>query len=275
MHSVPQIDEGVKHLLGREPSPKCIAHLTNGTGSRDGCLRLLASAAAAQCLLAWFRDGDLPNMRYWAFLAAKAERMVTQSNPDSWWPTYMHLYPLLSDDPDLIEWYAKNRVSYFMKDSIGDRDNPRKDAFHGFQALLALNGDWSELESRSIGALSDLKVKQSKYGVDFQFYLGLARKDSDRMRSAIEQIAGPLASVRNVEQAFGLTEKLISTHAVIYSKIAALWGYSLVIDSPWLPAEWIPMDSPNRTDSPWPFMNDFYVWQRYEGQWAAWSPSKS
>ncbi|UXH77375.1 hypothetical protein [Roseateles amylovorans] len=274
MNYLPNFTQGVKHLLGREPSDSVITHLTNGTGSRDGCLRLFASAAAAQCLLAWFKDGDLPNMRYWAFLAAKAQRMVTQNNPSSWWPAYIHLYPLLSNHRDLIEWYAKNRISYYLNDAVGDRDNPREAAFHGFQALLALNGQWSELESRSIEALGDLKVKQSKYGVDFNFYLGLARKDPELMKSTIEQLAGPLASVRNVEQAFGLTEKLISTHAVIYSKIAAFWGYEFIINSPWIPAEWIPMAPSGSRDSPWAFMNNFDVWQPYEGQWAAWSPSK-
>lgn len=274
MKYLEHIEKGIAHLQGREVSEQTLGLLQSGLGSREACLRGIASSCAAQALLAWFQSKNLEGMKSWAFLAAKATRMVAQGEPGAWWPAYIHLYPLLSEQSDIIDWFSKNHVSYYLKDEIDDRDNPREDAFHGFQALLALRGKWSELEARSLEAIHDEKTAGSKFLVDYRFYLALARRDVEGMENALEELAGPLAPKRNFEHAFGLTQNLIATHAVIYSKIAFRWGHTLRIRSSWVPSNWLPVNPLKEYDQGWNFMADFDIWEPFAPPWTEWSPKK-
>ena len=52
----------------------------------------------------------------------------------------------------------------------------------------------------------------------------------------------------------GFTEDLISTPAVIYAKIAWLHGCKVVVDTPYIPAEWLPMDPLPHYDNHYRFL---------------------
>lgn len=195
--------------------------------------------------------------------------------PWTWFPAYEHLYALLSDHEEMIDWYRQHRVSYFFEGEIKDRDNPKQAAFHGYQALLALNGDWDLLRQRCEQILSaDLK-KDRKFLVEHRFYLALANGDKPGMEAALNELTSPkVARIRNFGQAFGLTEHLIATHATIYAKMAWRHGYEVEVDSPWVPKEWLPIQPLDHYEAPWPFMRNFDLWQPFEGDWALWSPKR-
>lgn len=81
-----------------------------------------------------------------------------------------------------------------------------------------------------------------KYEIDHRFYLALARHDVSGMEAVLQELTSPkVCKVRNVEQAFGFTEKLIATHAVIYAKIAWRHGFRVEVETPWIPQDWLPM----------------------------------
>lgn len=268
------VQRGIEHV-GDRLNQQAIDYLNEGKGSRRGCLGVLSGGTQARCLMAWFQDNDIIAHKHWAYVAAKVNRMICQMEPGAWFPAYEHLYALLSDSEDMVNWYRQHRVSYYLESEIKDRDNPRQAAFHGYQALLALNGEWDLLEKRCEQILSLDLTKDRKYLVDHRFYLALARADKAGMEAALNELTSPkVARVRNFEQAFGLTENLIATHATIYAKIAWRHGHEIEVDSPWVPKEWLPIRPLEKYENPWPFMKDFDLYQPFEGDWAPWSPTK-
>jgi Immunity protein 49 len=61
-----------------------------------------------------------------------------------------------------------------------------------------------------------------------------------------------LASRSNDEG--GFTEDLISTPAFIYAKIAWRHGYEVVVDSPFVPSEWLPISPLDRYENHYAFL---------------------
>ena len=269
------VEKGLAHLGRRTPGTEVDA-LNEGRGSRRGCLGNLSVGVEPMSLRAWFKDHDLRGFKQWAYVAAKVNRMIFQMEPGSWFPAYEHLYALMSDCEAMVDWYRQHRVSYFLEGEIKDRDNPKQAAFHGYQALLALNGKWDLLRQRCEQILSaDLK-RDRKFLVDHRFYLALANGDKAGMEAALNELTSPkVARIRNFALAFGFTENLIATHATIYAKIAWRHGYEVEVDSPWVPKEWLPIQPLDHYEDPWPFMQDFDLWQPFEGDWAPWSPKPS
>lgn len=261
------------HSIEDEGNKEAVSYLNTGQGSRRGCLGNLRRLSEAKCMIAWFQDHDLIHFKQWAYIAAKLNRMVIQLNPTGWFPAYEHLYALLSDNKAIISWYKQHRLPYLIEGEIKDRDNPKQPAFHGYQALLALNGQWDELRQRCDQILSMEIKKDRKYLIDHQFYLALANGDKAGMEKVLTELTSPkIAKVRNIEQAFGFTENFIATHAVIYAKIAWRWGYQLEIDTPWIPKEWLPIQSLDNYPEPWGFLKEFDLFTPFEGEWKEWSP---
>lgn len=210
----------------------------------------------------WFAKGDLQQVKQWSYLSAKAKRMHYQIKPYSWFPSYEFLSALLSDNQEIIDWYAAHQSSYNVnRYEIAARDNPESPTFHGYQMILALNNQWDELRERCERILNMELKRDKKYLVDHRFYLGLANGDQAAMEEALAELTSPkVAKVRNYEFAFGLTEQLIATHAVIYAKLAWLKGYPVQVDTPWIPKEWLPIKPLKNYVEPWEFMQKFDLW---------------
>jgi len=250
-----------------------IDYLNEGRGSRRGCLNIVSSYAETKCLLAWFVDGDLGAHKQWAYVAAKLNRMIFQIAPADWFPAYSHLYSLLSDHHDILNWYRQHTVSYFVAGEVDDRDNPKKAAFHGYQALLALNGKWDLLAQRCEKILAMNISKDRRFLIDHRFYLALAQGDQAGMESVLRELtSAPIARVRNSEHAFAFTENLIATHATIYAKIAWRHGFEVELDTPWVPRDWLPVRPLDHYVDPWDFMKGFDLYVPFEDGWAPWSP---
>lgn len=261
------------HAVDDSFTEDAIKLITEGRGSRRGCLGTLHSSVQAKSLVAWFRDGDLQTHKYWAYIAAKLRVMIYHLKPDEWFPAYEHLYALLSDHEEIIRWYSQNKASYLIKGKSKDRDNPNQPAFHGYQALLALNAEWDELRKRCEQVLSMEIKKDRKYLIDHRFYLGLANGDLVGMEAALTELtSSKIARVRNHEMAFGLTENLIATHATIYAKIAWRYGYKLDINTPWIPKAWLPVQPLETYDEPWDFMREFDIFTPFDGELSVFSP---
>lgn len=268
---IARLRENLKTNLQRS-----IDYQNSGTGSRRGCLGNLTLLAEPKSLACWFVDNELSSHKQWAYVAAKINRMIIQMEPGGWFPAYKQLYALLSDHPGIVNWYKQHKVPYFVAGEAEDRDNPKQPAFHGYQAILALNGEWDLLARRCEQILAMELVKDKKYLIDHRFYLALAQGNKSKMEAVLNELTSPkVARIRNVEQAFGLTENLIATHATIYAKIAWWHGYEVEVDSPWVPKEWLPIAPLASYEDPWPFIQSFDIYQSFEGDWASWSPKEN
>jgi Immunity protein 49 len=220
-------------------------------GNPYACLLGLKSHASAAALISWFREHSLTAFKQWSYVAARLERIAFQYDPKRWYPAYLLLMPLLSDNESLIQWFTHNDEPFDMA-RVND---PTTAEFHGYQALLALRGDWEAVEARCLRIIGHSSPKMKKYEIDHRFYLALARHDVLGMEAVLQELTSPkVAKVRNVEQAFGFTECLIGTHAVIYAKIAWRHGFRVNVPTPWIPQEWLPISPLKDYADPYDFM---------------------
>ena len=203
----------------------------------------------------WFTHHDLAAMRGWCYVAARLDQELYRRVPDTMGPggkMLQLLKPLLSNNAELIDWFAHHDAVYDPQRI----DNPKLHDFWAYQVVLALRGDWSRLEARCrIIADNPPKAKEEqKYLVDYQFYAALAHGDVENMQRALKELVSPRMLHRRSNDESGYTDDLISTPAVIYAKIAWWHGFRIVVDTPYLPAEWLPMDPLAHYDAHYEFL---------------------
>ena len=191
----------------------------------------------------WFTHHDLKSMREWCYVASCLDKDLYCRVPDTMGPggkMLQLLKPLLSNNAGLINWFAHHDAVYDHRRI----DNPKTHDFWAYQAVVALRGDWSRLSARCrIIADSPPKAKDlQKYLVDHQFYSALAQSDVEAMQSALRELVSPRMLHRRSNNESGYTDDLISTPAVIYAKIAWIHGFKISLETPYIPAEWLPMD---------------------------------
>ena len=163
------------------------------------------------------------------------------------------LKPLLSNHAKLIDWFAHDDKGFDPKRI----ENPKTWDFWGYQSLVALRGEWDLLIKRCEMVIEDppKASEHQSYQIDHQFWLALARGDVGGMQEVLQMLVTPklLRSRKNFES--GYTEDLISTPAVIYAKIAWFHGYELLLDTQYIPSEWLSMTPLTQYDSHYGFLN--------------------
>jgi hypothetical protein len=247
---IAHIEEHVLH--GFDNNDQCIKNIQYGLGSPAGSTLTLRSHAMASAMRSWFVEHDLAATRQWMYVAAKLDRLYYRMTDDASGPgskMLQLLAPLLSNDRGLIEWFARYDGAY----NLERINNTKTHDFWAYQAIVALRGEWAQLERRCeqvLGGPPKSAVEQ-KYIGDHQFYLALARGDAKEMQIAIRDLLTPKALSGRANDESGYTKGLISTPAVIYSKIAWLHGFPVDIESHYVPREWLPT-------SPLKIYNDVY-----------------
>lgn len=212
----------------------------------------LSSHALASAMSAWFRHHDLESMRQWCYVASRLDREGYKRRNYTGGPAgrpLQLLKPLLSNYAELIDWFARDN-QYLDAVRI---EMPKTWDFWAYQALVALRGEWDRLIERCERVISDPPrgSEHQNYLIDHRFWLALARGEVGGMQDVLQALVTPklLRARKNIES--GFTEDLISTPAVVYAKIAWFHGYELVVDTPYIPSEWLPM-------TPLPHYDDHY-----------------
>ena len=82
--------------------------------------------------------------------------------------------------------------------------------------------------------------------------------DISGMESALAEMVTP-RQIRWRNGHEGYTGWFIVIEAVIYAKIAWRHGFEVDIDTPWIPAEWLPVLPLSRYDDPYDFMQSFDI----------------
>lgn len=249
--------EHVKRYMGWSEGDNAdlVSMIMEGRGSVFNCALGLASYADASAVYAWFADHDLHAMKQWFYLTAKLHQFA-YSVEVPWGSAGGQmldlLYPLLSDHEGMVEWFAHFEAVFDMKRV----ENPKTHDFFAFQSFLALRGEWDRLRERCERVLADppKSKDEQKYLIDHQFFLALTQGDIDKMQTVLQEIVTPkaLRARGNAEGAF--TRDLISSYAVIYAKIAWRNGYEVKVDSPFIPAEWLPVAPLAHYDNLYPFL---------------------
>lgn len=272
-----KLNEGLERLKFRanEDISNKLHYIRTNTGSPYNCLSGLSSFCKAKALLSWYQDNDLKQFQQHAYVSSKVKRMYLQYTPDDWIGAYGHFMALASNNPELIHWFSQctlDNLSTYQKTI--HRNNVGSPIYHAFQAILALQGKWQLLGERAEYILANPPGKKMlKYQLDQRFYLALAQGDVTVMEQVLSEFTSPkVAKVRNFEQAFGLTEHLLSTFAFIYAKIAWLHGYQVQVDSSLLPMEWLPMTPLVKYKDEFDFMAEYDIFKPFSGEFKSRSP---
>ena len=257
-------DQAAKRLLHvesylsvRSDVAPLVYNIDHDAGNPVGCLGLLSSHALASAMSAWFSHHDLEVMRQWCYVAAKLDQEQyrrTEGQTDSPGAKLLQLLkPLLSNNSTVINWFAHFDGCYDLKRV----ENPKTTDFWAYQGVVALRGDWDRLVERCERVISDppKATSQQKYLIDHQFYLALARGDIGGMQEVLSALVTPKVLRARSNGESGFTDDLISTPAVIYAKLAWFHGQEVHVDSPYIPAEWLPMQPLHQYDNHYGFLN--------------------
>jgi hypothetical protein len=236
----------------------CLSYISSNTGDPEACKSGLKSLAVTSSLLSWFADRDLSQCKQQAYIAGKIDRLLYQKAPNRgvWGPLAERnamLWPLLSDHPQLIAWFgAFDAVDVTRAAKDGSFE------FETYQAKLALRGAWDELGERSERFLANVPKRMERFTPDNRFHLALARGDISGMESALAEMVTP-RQIRWRNGHEGYTGWFIVVEAVIYAKIAWRHGFQVNIETPWIPAQWLPVSPLSRYDDPYAFMQSFDI----------------
>jgi hypothetical protein len=271
---------GIAHVetWSNDPIDRPLSFLEKGSGSRDGCLRSICRRSESTAMVLFFRDCNLLGMKQWAYASAKSRIMLAHLQPGQDYLTEDLLWPLISDNEEVIDWYRQHRAVYDLDNATsgGDKNDPKNWMFYRYQSWLALNTRWNELGERCerILAMQDEIKKDRSYLIDQRFYLALARGDKEGMEKVLLEKTAPIERKRRHEQESSLTHNFIVSYATIFAKLAWRNGYSVEVDTPWIPKAWLPVIPLSEYNDPWPFMKAFNIWQSFEGDRAPWSPKR-
>jgi hypothetical protein len=247
------------HLEGhKEREAIRLTYIDTNTGDPEASKGGLKKLAITSALTAWFADLDLVSCKQWAYVAAKIDRILYQNDPGRGiWGALGErntmLWPLLSDHPQLVAWFGAFDAIDVKRAGKGGTFE-----FETYQAKLALRGEWDKLGERSERFLADVPERMARFAPDNRFCLALARGDLSAMELALAEMVTPEAVAwRNEHE--GYTGWFIVVEAVIYAKIAWRHGYQVQVDTPWIPADWLPISPLDSYVDPYLFMQIFDI----------------
>lgn len=223
-----------------------------------------------------FKNSPLTVFKQWAYVSAKLRIMLEHETPETL--NFEDLFwALISDNQEVLDWWRQHRL--FGKDTRDPAasENIKSDAFIRLQTLRALNGEWDELKLACEQALArpELFKQVRPRLIQLSFCRELAQGNVDGMREILLEMCSPKLRSRSYQYESGLTNNFIVMHATLFAKLAWLHGFELDVDTPWIPKEWLPI-RPNETyEDPWPFMQNFDIWQPFPEPWTQYSPVRS
>lgn len=277
MYSTNYAESLAKGILLLEPQARLLDRavelLATGEGSRSGCLLMLASNASAISVFDFFQSKSLQRAKQWAYVSARLKIMLEHEKPES-----LNLedlfWALISDNQDVVGWWRQHRLFGHDIKSPDALENIKSDAFIRRQTLRALNGQWDELNLASEQALArpELFKRVRPRLIQFSFYRELAQGNVDGMREILLDMCSPNLRSRSYQYESGLTNNFIVMLATLFAKLAWRHGYELDIDTPWIPKEWLPIRPNEKYEDPWPFMQNFDIWQPFPEPWTQYSP---
>jgi hypothetical protein len=234
-----------------------LRYIDSNTGDPEACKTDRRRHAECASLIAWFGDHDLVSCKQWAYVAGKLDRILYQKNPSRGvWGALGErnamLWPLLSDHPQLVAWFGAFDAIDVKRASKGGTFE-----FETYQSKLALRGEWDKLGERSERFLAEVPKRMARFILDNRFYLALARGDLGAMESALAEMVTPKELKWRTED--GYTGWFFVCEAMIYAKIAWRHGYQVTVDTPWIPAAWLPVMPLAAYHDPYPFMQTFDI----------------
>lgn len=208
-----------------------------------------ADDAIIKGMHSWYVNHDLTTAKQWFYVAAKCIAISTTKpvGNETFWGLHPFMFPLLSDNPDMIALYATlSPPSIDDKPSFAERrTNLRSNEFDIYLVQTALQGDDIKLANLVQTYKAKNYKKQNKFKIAIiQFMEGLLSGNVGEMETAI-------ALHCNWQLGNPITEDFLASYAVVLCKLAWLRGYQVHVDSPLVPMAFMPV-------APLPHYDDVY-----------------
>jgi hypothetical protein len=254
INATSRIEHVKSHLDGGFNLAGYIANIKTGQGDPVACLDRLSSHAYAQAIEEWFGNSSLEKMKAWFFIADSLRQYRYSLKTDKMnfmLKTFDFLASLVSDNESLISWFCNN-------DDIVDTKRIQATTtadFVAYQIRLAVKGDFTQLRDRCARMIAHPPSGPKKrFMLDNEFFIALAEGDKSKMESVLRELTTPASIKRRFDSENGYSEGLISTFGVIYAKIAWRHGYEVVVDTPYIPSEWLPVKPLAHYDAHYEFL---------------------
>ncbi|KPW83827.1 Immunity protein 49 [Pseudomonas congelans] len=244
------------HLNEGYDVDQIVGLIKSGSGDVRACVNSLSSHTFASAMWSWFENRDIQNFKKWLSISGQLRKYSYGIKTDSsgaLGKQVQLMAPLLSDDYSLVKWFSEEDDSAF---NLSRAESPKHIDFFAYQVILAIRGEWDKLKERCEIFLSSPPVSLRKYVPDLEFYSALASGETDKMSKAIEVIVSPKFLSLRAGSENGYTDGLISTFAVIYSKIAWMHGFQVNIKSAYVSEEWLPVIPLESYDLYYYFLNE-------------------
>ncbi|MFZ6774926.1 Imm49 family immunity protein [Undibacterium sp. SXout7W] len=250
---------GIKNDEEENGAPIAAQYISEGKGSFDGCIRNLRSLHSYKAIYAWFAKYNLEEFKLQASISNKLHYIhCVEVEPRGMTKEADYFLGLLSDYEPMIRWMMELQPG--SAQGIKWINNPKEHFFRHWQMTLAVRGDWTALRQRAELFLSDVPTKMKKFAVDQRFYLALSQGDQAGMQVALEELVSPkVAKVRNEVFELAFPSAFISCYATMYAKIAWRHGYQVKLDTPLIPAEWLPVSPLDTYPDPYEFMQKYVI----------------
>jgi len=240
--------------------PRSASKIERGVGSFEGCLATLHNFHKVLVNLAWFEAHDLDAFKLQCHILGKLSYIKHRAvEPQGYASEEQLMHTLLSDDEELVGWAADMCRNVHPKITATSlTNNPRDPLFRHYQSSLALVGEWGPLAQRAERFLADPPKGMKRFAADHRFFLALAQADRPGMESALREITEP-KQIKARRESLNEFNPFVVDHAMLYAKIAWRHGHELLIDSPLMVPEWLPVRPLASYPDPYPFMRAYPV----------------
>ncbi|MBJ7553946.1 Imm49 family immunity protein [Marinomonas spartinae] len=226
-------------------------------------ISLLSSYLRAKAMSHWFHGGDLATFKNLCYNLLKLKYISGQPPCNNARPrtaTEDSIFYLLSDHEPLISWFSQLMYDYEVEVNHKESSKVNGGAYYSLQLALALRGDLDLLGERAEYFVENPPKNWAKrFLLDNQFYVALAKGDKQGMEAVIRELVTPRKIYQRQSAEGAYTENLISSLGLRYSKLAWRYGYEIIVDSPYLPKEWIPVQPLENYEDEFDFMKAFPI----------------
>ncbi|WP_462351522.1 Imm49 family immunity protein [Fusobacterium varium] len=247
--------------LDDKDTEESLKFIKNKIGNPLGTMWSLSLEYEAKASLGWLELRNKNDLKKNCYIAGKLN-ILRKSRKDwggSGYNVSNFFKILMSDNKNLSKFLIKNIDIICYESKPNYHKGIQSNLFLNKTTLLALKGDWENLKKRSNIFLNDIPKDMKKRILDFEFFQGLAEKNIDKMKEALNKLLIPKNAKIAAYDTEAYFDFYLQVQVLMYGKIASIHGYDLGIDHELAPKELIKYDPlpDGEYEDPYDFMKEF------------------
>lgn len=253
--------EMIKNNLNYEDELKDLEYIKYRKGNPFACMWSLENFYESKATMSYFENRTINNFKRNCYIAGKLSILGKRNKRwgNSGYNISNFFTILMSDNKNLMNYLVENINVICYEEKTDYHKGNSMLLFHNRDTLLALKGDWENLKKRSNIFLNDVPKDMKKRILDYEFFQGLAEKNIDKMKEALNKLLIPKTAKIAVYNMMPNFNFYLQLQVLVYGKIASIHGYDLEIDHELVPKELIKYDPlpDEEYEDPYDFMKEF------------------